>query len=139
VNPRTHRLPHRWARFLLAYLVFTGFVPLLSELRTFGSVSVSNPYHNFGLAWGLMHILPALAGIVVAVWYLRYDSVFPAAAVVLLTIQILFALLEYRREGFDPRLGVGLEGRHFAAAMLALAAPFAAACILAARKRSLSQ
>lgn len=112
-------------------------MPLLSELRSFGSVYASNPYHNFELAWGLMHILPSLVGIAVALWFLRYDSLFPAVAVVLLTLQSLFALLEYRREGFDPRLSTGMGWSSYAAAMLALATPFVAAYVLTSRKRSL--
>ena len=55
-------------RFLLLYLVCAGGIPLLSELRSFGSVHANNPHHNFELAWGLMHIIPALAGIAVALW-----------------------------------------------------------------------
>lgn len=114
-------------------------MPLLSELRSFGSVYANNPNHNFELAWGLMHILPALIGIVVALWYLRYDSLVPAAAVVLLTLQALFALLEYRREGFDPRLRIELGWSTYATAMLALAVPFAAVYVIAERRRSLAQ
>ena len=139
MNSRTNRQPHRWVRFLLAYLVFAGFVPLLSELRAFGGVHANNPNHNFELAWGLMHILPSLIGIVMALWYLRYDSFIPAAAVVLLTLQALFALLEYRREGFDPRMSIDLSWSTYATVMLAVAAPFAAAYIIAERRRSLAQ
>lgn len=123
----------------MAYLVTAGFVPLLSELRSFGSVHANNPYHNIELAWSLMHVLPALVGIVAALWYLRHESLFSIATVVLLTLQSLFALLEYRREGFDSRLTTELSWISYAAAMLALATPFVAAYVLTIRKRSLSQ
>lgn len=132
--PALTHIPHFWVRFLLAYLVFAGFVPLLSELRTVGGRG-SNPYHNFELAWGLMNSVAALAGIAIALWYLRYSSVFSTAAVVLLTLQILFPLLEYRREGFDPRMDADLSWSGYVLAMLILALPFTVVWYMAMRRR----
>ena len=43
---------------------------------------------------------------------------------VLLTLQALFALLEYRRKDSDPRMAIGLEWSVYLMAMLALAVPF---------------
>ncbi|RYD70832.1 MAG: hypothetical protein EOP84_25975 [Verrucomicrobiaceae bacterium] len=128
-------MPHFWIRFLLAYLIFAGFVPFLSELRTLIGGRASNPYHNFELAWGLMHIFAALAGIGVSLWYLRHSSIFATGAVVLLTLQVLFPILEYRREGFDPRMSVEWDWPGYLTTMLALALPFAFLCYLVIRKR----
>ncbi len=132
--PAPTHIPHFWIRAILAYIVFAGFVPFLSELRTLGGRG-SNPYHNFELAWGLMHIAPALAGIGVALWYLRHHSIFATIVVVLLTLQILFPLLEYRREGFDLRMDTDLNWSGYLLSMLVLALPFIAVWYVVMRKR----
>lgn len=128
-------MPHFWVRFLLAYLVFAGAVPFLSELRTLTSGRASNPYHNFELAWGLMHIFAAVIGIAVALWYLRHSSIFATAVVVVLTLQVLFPILEYRREGFDLRMSIEFNWLGYLTTMFVLALPFALLGYLVIRRR----
>jgi hypothetical protein len=119
----------------LAYLVFAGLIPFISELRMLTRGHASNPYHNWELAGGLMNIAAAFAGIAIALWYLRYSSIFATSVVVLLTLQILFPLLEYRREGFDPRLAMSLGWSGYTMAMLVLALPFSIVWYVIRRRR----
>lgn len=123
MNSRSNRRPYLGVQLLLAYFVLTGLVPVFSDVLSIGRGV--NVHHNFELAWGLMHMGPALVGVVLALWYVRDLPIYSGVAIVCLTLQILFPLLDYRRIGFDPRMEAGLSVSKYLTTMLLLGIPFA--------------
>ena len=91
----------------LGWVTVTALVPEISELVSLGRPELAYRTHNFELSWGMNHLAPAGAGIVLGLALLRRAPIFSALAIVALTTEAAFAILDYRRNGF---LGNG-EGR----------------------------
>jgi hypothetical protein len=111
----------------LLWITATALVPELSELVALGRPELIYRSHNFELAWGLYHIVPGLAGVIIALLIRKRAPIVAALTVVVLATEIAFAVLDHRRNGF---LGGG-EGRisliAYLAVMLATGGVFAVA------------
>lgn len=106
MNPE-QPLASSWLFWCLLWLTATALIPELSELVALGRPELMYRSHNFELSWGLYHIAPGLAGVIIALLIRKRAPIVAALTIVVLATEVAFAVLDYRRNGF---LGGG-EGR----------------------------